>query len=208
MTPVIRTPLDASKAPFYDAAMACVGLHRGPEGDDPVSFSQRSPLPAFLLLAALGLAVAGLAVAAEQVSLSGRIFQPDGATPYANAIVRIINQETGEALVSAPTDAAGRYEFKDLPPGTYSFEVEVPEGIYRLDRQVALGENDTASISFTVKPEEDDHGEAAPAHSGPGMSPRRKGTLIALIGGGAALLVGLSTNDSDGGEASPFTPSD
>jgi hypothetical protein len=171
-----------------------------------VNLSRRSTPLACLLVGSLLLAAPTLPAAAERVSLSGRIFQPDGATPYANAIVRVIHQETGATLSSVPTDVAGRYEFKDLPAGTYSFEVEVPEGIYRLDRSVALGENDTASVSFTVRPEHDDR-EGAPAPAGEGMSARRKGILIATIGGGAALLLILANDSgSGGGEASPFTP--
>lgn len=137
----------------------------------------------------------------ETVSLSGRIFQPDGSTPFNQAVVRVTNTETGREYTSAPTDSAGRYAFAGLPAGTYTFEVEVEEGIYVLDRAVQIGENESASISFTVKPEPQEGAGAA------GMSGKKKGALIAIIAGGAILLgVLLSQDDDEKDGASPFTP--
>lgn len=142
--------------------------------------------------------------AAESVTLSGRIFQADGTTPLHGAMVRVTDQDTGQVHVSAATDAAGKYEFTDLPPGNYTFEVEVSDGIFQLDRSVRLGDSDTASISFTVKPQPD---IATGKKSGNGMSKKKKGGLIAIIAGGAVLLVViLDDDDDDNNNASPFTP--
>ena len=148
----------------------------------------------------VALTIGPVAQAAESVTLSGRIFQADGTTPLHNALVRVTDQDTGQVHVSAATDAAGKYEFKDLPPGNYTFEVEISDGIYQLDRSVRLGDSDTASISFTVKPQPD---IPTGKQTGDGMSGKKKGGLIAIIGGGAVLLVVALDDDDD---ASPFTP--
>lgn len=150
-------------------------------------------------LSGLPLTLAG----ADQVTLSGRIFQADGTTALQSATVRITNKTTGEVLVSAPTDVGGRYEFTDVPAGTYTFEVEVPDGIYQLDRSVRLGDSETASISFTVKPQPD-----APPSSTPGtkMSKKKKGGLIAIIVGGAGLIAAAASNNDSNNNASPSVP--
>ena len=151
-----------------------------------------------VLLAAVMAGAPVAAAAAESVTLTGRIFQADGTTPLQGAFVRVINQETGEVSVSKRTDAAGKYKFKDLSPGIYTFEVQVTDGTYQLDRSVRLGDSETASISFTVKPEPD-----IPAAKKEGMSKKKKGTLIAIISSGAVFL---GTAASNRGDASPFTP--
>ena len=163
-------------------------------------FSTRWNRCAVLLIAALILGPVAQA-AAESVTLSGRIFQADGATPLHAALVRVTNKDTGQVYVSAATDASGKYEFTDLPPGNYTFEVEVRDGVYQLDRTVSLGDSDTASVSFTVKPLPD---AAAAKDSGSGMSKKKKGGLIAIIAGGA--IIGVAASD-DNKNASPFTPS-
>jgi hypothetical protein len=147
--------------------------------------------------------MAPLAQATEgMVSLSGRIFQPDGSTPYAQATVRVTNQETGQVFTSGPTDTAGRYSFEELPAGTYTFEVEVEEGIYVLDRAVRIGDNESASISFTVKPE-----PPAPDEKAPMGKKKKRGILIAIITSGAVLLaLALDDDDDDDDGVSPFVP--
>ena len=110
----------------------------------------------FVLTIALVGSLAGFGTAAwaqaSSVALSGRIFQADGATPYANVTVRVMDQTTGEAVASTTTGTDGSYSFDTLDPGTYTFEVEVPDGIYQLDRAVQIGADEAASISFTIKP--------------------------------------------------------
>lgn len=154
-----------------------------------------------LLVAALFMST--LPVVAEtpaDVALSGRIFQPDGTTPYQGATVRVVHQETGEVFTSLSTDANGEYWFESLDPGTYSFEVRVEEGVYQLNRAVRIGEQQTASISFTVKP------EAVPgAPPADGEKKKKRGALIAIVGAGVILTGILILDDDDNDPVS--TPS-
>ena len=155
-----------------------------------------------LVVWALSLATFITPLQAAAVSLSGNIFQPDGATPLQNAVVRLVNKETGDVLTSTPTDASGYYEFTEAPAGDYTVEVEIGAGYYNLDRSVRLGAEDTASISFTVQPQDDD-GEGAPPPEG---KKKRRGMIIAFSLFGAALLaIGVNNNKKDD-EASPFIP--
>jgi hypothetical protein len=147
---------------------------------------------------------------AENVALSGRIFQSDGATPYANVTVRVIDQETGQAVASTTTGTDGSYAFETLDPGTYTFEVEVSDGVYQLDRAIQMGMDEQASISFTIKPTDDGGGAAAGgAAAATGMSATKKGLIIASIAFGAIVVGYLVYNNDDdepNNEGSPFTP--
>jgi hypothetical protein len=144
---------------------------------------------------------------ADNVALSGRIFQADGATPYANVTVRVMDQETGQAIASTATGTDGSYAFESLDPGTYTFEVEVPDGIYQLDRAVQIGMDEQASISFTIKPAAGAGAVPPPGGTGDstGMSKKKKGWLIGAIAFGA-VAVGVLLSNDDSNEASPFTP--
>jgi len=143
---------------------------------------------------------------ADNVALSGRIFQADGATPYANVTVRVMDQSTGEAVASTTTNTDGEYAFDTLDPGTYTFEVEVPDGIYQLDRAIQIGMDERASISFTVKPTGGAAvGDGAAAAEAGGMSAKKKGILLAVIVAGAIGVAVLLNNESNN-EGSPFTP--
>ena len=167
----------------------------------------------FVLTIALVGSLAGFApvawAQAENVALTGRIFQADGATPYANVTVRVMDQETGQAVASTTTGTDGSYSFDTLDPGTYTFEVEVPDGIYQLDRAVQIGMDEQASISFTIKPAAGAGAVPPPGGTGnsTGMSNKKKGWLIGAIAFGAILIgVALSQDDDSNNEASPFTP--
>jgi hypothetical protein len=143
---------------------------------------------------------------ADSVSLGGRIFQADGSTPYANVTVRVMDKATGAEVGTTTTGTDGSYAFDALSPGTYTFEVEVPDGVFQLDRAIQLGSDEHASISFTVKPTavsppSGDHGGG-----GPGMSKKKKGLLIALITAGAIGVAFALDNDDKKNEGSPFTP--
>ena len=144
---------------------------------------------------------------AAGVSLSGRLFQADGVTPLSGATVRLTDPATGKSFQSAPTDSAGRYELGNLSPATYEVEVEVPEGVYKLNRSVRLGEADQASISFTVKPETLAAGESGTGALAAPEEKKRKGALLAIILGGAALTAFVLSDDDDSEpQASPATP--
>ena len=155
-----------------------------------------------IVVLALAWTVAGVPARALQgtaagVSLSGRLFQADGVTPLSGARVRLTDPATGKSFESAPTDSSGRYELGGLAPATYQVEVEVPEGIYQLNRSVRLGEADQASISFTVKPETLAAGATGAGALAAPEEKKRKGALLAIILGGAALAALVLSDDDD-----------
>lgn len=163
---------------------------------------------AVLLVSSLA-AISPIAFAqAGSVGLTGRIFQANGSTPFANVTVRVMDKETGAEVASTTTGTDGSYSFDSLEPGTYTFEVEVPDGVFQLDRAIQLGADETASISFTVKPTGAAGASTASQAAGQGMSKKKKGILIAIIAAGAiALAFALDDDDDDdNNEGSPFTP--
>jgi hypothetical protein len=122
-----------------------------------------------------------------------------------------MDQETGQAVASTATGTDGSYSFESLDPGTYTFEVEVPDGVYQLDRAIQIGMDEQASISFTIKPAGDAGAAAAGTGGGAaaagGMSGAKKGWIIAAIAFGAiAIGFALNNDSTSNDEASPFTP--
>ena len=160
---------------------------------------------AVLLVSSLS-AISPIAFAqTDSVSLSGHIFQANGSTPNANVTVRVLDHATGAEVATTTTGMDGSYSFDSLPPGTYTFEVEVSDGIFQLDRAIQLGADEHASISFTVKPT---GGAVPPGSADQGMSGKKKGLLIALITAGAVGVYFLLDDDDDNkNEGSPFIPS-
>ena len=161
---------------------------------------------AVLLVSSLA-AISPVAFAqADSVSLSGRIFQANGSTPYANVTIRVMDEATGAEVATTTTGTDGSYAFDALSPGTYTFEVEVPDGVFQLGRAIQLGADEHASISFTVKPADGATPPDGDQGDGEGMSKKKKGTLIAIIAFGAIGVVLLLENDEKKVEGSPFTP--
>src|SRR5512146_3301540 len=51
-------------------------------------------------------------------TISGRVLAADAGAPVRRTIIRLVSSELGEAR-SAMTDADGKYEFTELPAGSY-----------------------------------------------------------------------------------------
>ena len=87
---------------------------------------------------AVGLLAGGIAFGA---SISGSVYDPSAAA-VPEARVTLSNTATA-AEIKAQTDAAGRYEFLSLVPGTYELRVEVP-GFKAARRRPITLQSDTA----------------------------------------------------------------
>jgi len=85
-------------------------------------FTKRNLLAAFVVIMIVGLGVAGAWAQIGTASVFGDVTDPKGLA-VAAAKVTLINTATGLTRTTE-TDAAGRYEFLALQPGTYKIEVE------------------------------------------------------------------------------------
>lgn len=95
-------------------------------------------------------------------SISGRVYQSDGVTPIAGAMVGVFDYSSPRNYGWLPTSADGNYTFSDLATGTYAVRVEANgyavewyDGV--LDKAEAtpvsvVAPNNTPGINFTLEP--------------------------------------------------------
>src|SRR5580693_1368833 len=82
-------------------------------------------------------------------AIVGTVVDPTGAA-IADATVTIISKETGSKR-SAKTDGAGRFNFPQLKPGSYSVEVK-SEGFERqINAFVSSGLGQKQTVNFALK---------------------------------------------------------
>lgn len=83
-------------------------------------------------------------------TLSGRIFEADKVTPIAGAVVRAVRGDGAQVYSSLPTDEKGNYDLNFLPPGTYDLVVELPDGVFIVDRTLSIPEAKAYELSLST----------------------------------------------------------
>ncbi len=84
-------------------------------------------------------------------SISGRILSSDQAAPIIGAIVKAADIKSKKIYESKPTAKNGYYEISGLESGTYDIAVQVDEGLYLVNKLLNLGENQSHTLSLTLK---------------------------------------------------------
>jgi len=157
-------------------------------------------------------------------SLTGRVLAHDGRKPVAGAVVRVSHLRTAQTLASAPTDARGQFELKQIPYGYLDLVVEAPEGGYVASKVLNLGPEGRLSVTLVLTRNEDMPqswwegrkprtmpGSDTPAigvanveEGGHSIFHGKKGVAL-LAGAGALALLALSgsSNDKASSPASP-----
>jgi hypothetical protein len=95
--------------------------------------------------------------------LLGFLFDRDGSTPIAGAVVVAKNVTTGTVFESSKTDALGVFRFEALEAGIYALGVTFGQGSYNSLDLVGIRPNETAKISIALEPYGRDTLEAAQA---------------------------------------------
>ena len=162
---------------------------------------------------------------ATTASLEGRVFGADRVTPVAGAVVRAVRGDGVQVYSSLPTDAKGSYSISHVTLGSYDVVVEMPDGIYVVEKTLAISEAKPYGLSLATVPSENVE-KRVPSIDKPikgyawtleGKSAGGGGVWkspggIAIIAGGAIALVALilsasdDDNNDDGGSGSPSTP--
>ncbi len=161
---------------------------------------------------------------ATTASLEGRVFGPDRVTPVAGAVVRAVRGDGVQVYSSLPTDAKGGYSISHIILGSYDLVVEMPDGIYVVEKTLAISEAKPYGLSLATVPAENVE-KRVPSIDKPlkgyawtleGKSAGGGGFWkspggIAIIAGGAIALIALALNgdgdnNDDGGSGSPSTP--
>jgi hypothetical protein len=155
--------------------------------------------------------------------LEGKVFGPDRVTPVAGAVVRTVRGDGVQVYSSLPTDAKGNYSISHITLGSYDVVVEVPDGVYVVEKTLGFTEAKTYGLSLATVPSENvvkvvpsiDKPVKGYAWTMEGKSTAGGGFWkspggIAIIAGGAVALILLALsggdNNDDGGSGSPSTP--
>ena len=145
-------------------------------------------------------------------SIQGRVFGADRVTPVSGAVVRVVKGDGVQVYSSLPTDEKGNYSISGISPGNYEIVVEVGDGVFLVEKPMALTEAKSYGLSLANVPS-DNVEKRVPAIDKPvkgyawtleGKNP--KGAFwkspggIAIIAGGALALLLLALNDDDNGD--------
>jgi hypothetical protein len=145
-------------------------------------------------------------------SLQGRVFGADRVTPVSGAVVRAVKGDGVQVYSSLPTDEKGNYSISGISLGNYEIVVEMSDGVYLVEKPLALGEAKPYGLSLANVPSENVEKRVAAidkpvkgyAWTLEGKNP--KGAFwkspggIAIIAGGALAILLLALNDDDNGD--------
>src|SRR6185436_19543075 len=90
------------------------------------------------------LAAAGAAFAQPAGTLAGSLFDQTGG-----ALVNVVLDVRGPVVLERQSDAAGRFEFRDLPPGDYELMAALA-GFESIHRAIRIEPGKTISLSLTM----------------------------------------------------------
>lgn len=152
-------------------------------------------------------------------SIRGTLYQADGKTALAGAMVTAINVRTGKQYTSEVSMKNGDYLVDGIPAGTYDLAVMVGGNLFVVDNIIDLSPNESVTHSFAVQPERPANrsiakmqkpkgsatpvGESTPAASTFWKTPGGI-ALVSVLGAGAAAIIINNTGHDNGG--SPSTP--
>ena len=145
--------------------------------------------------------------------LEGRVFGPDRVTPVSGAVVRAVRGDGVQVYSSLPTDAKGNYSISHMTLGSYDLVVEMPDGVFVVEKSLGITESKTYGLSLATVPSENVE-KRVPSIDKPvkgyawtleAKSPKAGGFWkspggIAIIAGGAIALVALALSGGGGND--------
>lgn len=154
-------------------------------------------------------------------SLQGRVFAADKVTPITGAVVRAVRGDGIQVYSSLPTDEKGSYSIENLALGSYDLLVELPDGVYVVERTVGMTEPKVYSLSLATVPAENVEKKVTAVDKpvkgyawtlegkGPAAGFWKSPGGIAIIAGGAVAAIALALsggNNEDNNKGSNSTP--
>lgn len=110
-------------------------------------------------LLSLGLVVSLIALSVPASSfetgkggLVGFVFEQDGTTPVAGAVVAVRNVTTGAVKQSEKSDNQGIFRFPNLEAGIYALGVSSGRGDFNAADVVGVAPNETAKVTVALSP--------------------------------------------------------
>jgi len=150
-------------------------------------------------------------------TIGGRVFASDRETPVSGAVVRAVRGDGAQVYSSLPTDEKGNFSLANLSPGSYDIVVELPDGIFVVERTLSISEAKAYSLSLATVPAENVEKRISAVDKpvkgyawtlegkGKGAGFWRTPGGIAIIAGGVAGLaaLALSGDDNKGSNSTP-----
>jgi hypothetical protein len=136
-------------------------------------------------------------------------------------VVRAVRGDGAQVYSSIPTDEKGNFTLTNIVPGSYDIVVELPDGVFVVERTLSVSEPKAYSLSLATVPAENvekkvsavDKPVKGYAWTLEGKGPKAGGFWrtpggIAIIAGGVAglALLALSGDDDNDNKGSNSTP--
>lgn len=86
----------------------------------------------------------------ERGNLVGFVFDKDGTTPIAAAVVKLKNISSGAIYVSNETDRAGVFRIDGLAKGIYTYGITAAAGDFNSNELIGILANETTKVSIAL----------------------------------------------------------
>ena len=93
-------------------------------------------------------------------NLIGFVYDQDGTTPVAGAVVMVKNISNGKVFASGKSDNLGVFKVQGLDTGLYALGVTAVKGDFNSGELVGVAANETSKIAIAISPYEKDVAEA------------------------------------------------
>jgi hypothetical protein len=103
-----------------------------------------------LVFSLIVLAVPASSYESGKGGLVGFVFEQDGTTPVAGAVVAVRNVTTGTVRQSDKSDGQGVFRFPNLEAGIYALGVSSGQGDFNAADVVGVAPNETAKVTVTL----------------------------------------------------------
>jgi len=87
----------------------------------------------------------------QQGQVAGNVFDKDGTTPLAGAVVIIRDVASGNLYQSSPTDANGSFKIENVAKGVYVFGVKTDTGEFNSDNMFGVEAGKTSKLSISLE---------------------------------------------------------
>jgi hypothetical protein len=94
------------------------------------------------------------AQAAGKGNLIGFVYDQDGTTPVAGAVVKVKNISNGKVFESSQSDNLGVFRVQGMETGLYALGVAATAGDYNSGELVGVAANETSKIAIAISPYE------------------------------------------------------
>ena len=142
------------------------------------------------------------AAKANTGNVIGFVYAEDSTTPVEGALFQVRNINTGKAYKSTKTDNLGMFKI-ELEQGMYVAGVNTKEGDFNFPNLIGVKANETAKVSFALKPGATPPAAGAAAGGLAAFFASTAGMLLLLAVTGLIIYAAFALSEKEA-ETSPF----